>query len=302
MKKIICIGECSLNIVFNAAGLPVGAMPGGRVVNAAALLAKAGLPVVMASEASSDGVGTMVVDFLEKAGVATASIDRFTEGRTPLNVFTLGPDGRPQLTRYEKYPPEEGFDIIWPRVEEGDIVIFGGYYAIDPRNHNRMMRFLENAREMKALLIYLPGFIPGQEPRITRVMPALLENLELADMVLTRSDDLSMIFGLDGAQCYARNIGFYCRSMVNVDADARVITYFTDKASSELPIESNLCRSLIWNAGILAGVVRALEDIPGGAPALDAPDSTLRGKVLTSAVREADSAAEAIAAPWQECE
>ena len=38
-KKIICIGECALDVVFGADGTPLGAMPGGRVANAAALLA-----------------------------------------------------------------------------------------------------------------------------------------------------------------------------------------------------------------------------------------------------------------------
>lgn len=302
MKKIICIGECSLNIIFDSAGVPAGAMPGGRIVNAAAMFARKGLPVIMASEAASDGVGDMVVRFLDAAGVDTATIDRFTGGRTPLNVFTPADGSRPSLTRYEKYPPEEGFDIVWPRVDEGDIVVFGGYYALDPRNRTRLSRFLENARDMKALLVYLPGFLPEQEPRITRVMPALLENLELADIVLTRGDDLRMIFGLDGSQCYDRNIGFYCRSMVNVDTDAREITYFTDRASSSLPVDNPLCRSLVWNAGVLAGVVDALVAETVAASDLDAPGEVLRERVLASALSEADKAASAIAAPWQECE
>ena len=50
MKKIICIGECGLDIIFRD-GMPTDSVPGGRIVNAAALLARLRLPVVMASEA-----------------------------------------------------------------------------------------------------------------------------------------------------------------------------------------------------------------------------------------------------------
>ena len=83
MKKIICIGECSLNIVFDGAA-PAGAIPGGRVAAAASLMAREGLPVVMASEASTDFVGDTIVKSLTDAGVDVSSVDRFTEGRSPL--------------------------------------------------------------------------------------------------------------------------------------------------------------------------------------------------------------------------
>ena len=33
----------------------------------------------------------------------------------------------------------------------------------------------------------MPGFLKQQEPRITRVMPEILENLEISDMVVTRN-------------------------------------------------------------------------------------------------------------------
>ena len=55
--------------------------------------------------------------------------------------------------------------------------MFGGYYAIDRRMRRRMLPLLQHAAERKALLVYLPGYLPQQEPRITRVMPSILENM-----------------------------------------------------------------------------------------------------------------------------
>lgn len=117
MKKIICIGECSLNVILDSEGRPLGTMPGGRIANAAAMLARDKFEVIMASEASADPVGDIVVNFLANAGVDTKSVDRFTEGRTALNVFVApGSDSdnaMPSLTRYESYP-DEAFDTSAP--------------------------------------------------------------------------------------------------------------------------------------------------------------------------------------------
>ena len=69
MKKIICIGECSLNVILDSEGRPLGTMPGGRIANAAAMLARDKFEVIMASEASADPVGDIVVNFLASAGM-----------------------------------------------------------------------------------------------------------------------------------------------------------------------------------------------------------------------------------------
>lgn len=302
MKKIICVGECSLNIVFGPDGQPSGSMPGGRIANAAAILARTGLPVLMASEAAADPVGDMVVAFLRDAGADISVIDRFTGGRTPLNIFTEDSSGVLALTRYEKYPDEDGFDIVWPRIEEGDILVFGGFYALDRRMRPKLSKFLEYAKEMKAVLVYLPGFLPEQEPRITHVMPAILENLELADMVITRNDDLSLIFGIDeDKSCYNRHISFYCRSLINVDPSCGTIAYCGGKEFSTARIPDSFSRSLLWNAGAIAGVIEALVVAPFGAEGLDEPPASVREDFLRHALQAARRATEGLSGSWRMC-
>lgn len=85
MRKIICIGESCLDIVFEGER-PVGAVTGSRIINAAAMLARLGLAVEVVSEAGADPAGDRVVKFLAEAGADTRCIDRFTEGRTPLQL------------------------------------------------------------------------------------------------------------------------------------------------------------------------------------------------------------------------
>ena len=299
MKKIICIGECALDIVFGTDSAPLGSMPGGRLANAAAILAREGFGVVMASEAAADTVGDAVVAFLSDAGVDTANIDRFTEGHTPVTIFMPDAEGRYMPTRYEAYP-EDAFDIVWPRIDEGDIVLFGGYYAIDRRMRRRMLPLLQHAAERKALLVYLPGYMPQQEPRITRVMPAILENLELAHLVCTRSADLQLLFGSrDANAAYRNHVDFYCPALLNVDANARTITFFSGTESDSLELPLSACSSLIWNAGATAGAVAALAK-NGVVPAMLSPaPAMLRHEILRSAVATADTALAALPDPWQ---
>ena len=121
---------------------------------------------------------------------------------------------------YRRYP-SECFDVKWPDVSEDDIVVFGSYFAVDARVRPRLHELLSYIVERKALIINMPGFLKQQEPRITRVMPEILENLEISDMVVTRTQDLEHIFGTRNPEdCYRKHIKFYCRSFINIDPTA----------------------------------------------------------------------------------
>ncbi len=300
MKKIICIGECSLNIVLDPSGKPLGSIPGGRILNAAAIMGRNASNVIMASEAAQDSVGEILVTDLKNAGVDVTSVDRFTEGHTPINVFVSDGQGLVKtMTRYEDYP-DEAFDIIWPRIDEGDVILFGGYYAIDRRMRERMSKLLNYAVERKAILIYLPGFLPQQETRITHVMPAILENLEIANIVVTRDVDLKLIFGIDSPDAaYHRHIDFYCRSLICVDAANAAISYYSGKEVTTVEIPPRICSTLIWNSGAAAGITEAVAANGYTASDLEAPGDDIRRAILGAAAHSANEAAKSLTESWQ---
>jgi fructokinase len=269
-------------------------------VNAAAILAKKGLPVTMASEAAADAVGDMVVDFLNEAGVITNSVDRFTEGRTPILIYSIDDkSGKAEVTRYESYP-DDCFDIIWPRIDEDDIIVFGGFYAIDRRMRTRMVQLLHHADERKAIMVYLPGFLPQQESRITRVMPDILENLEFADIIITRDSDLPVIFNTaDVEKCYHNHIDFYCRSLVDFNVTNGTIDYYNGSEITSVKIDNENQSSMIWNAGAIAGAVEAIYKLNLTAEALDTPDEQTRKAIIEAAAAAADQAVASKAHDWQ---
>lgn len=299
MKKIICIGECALDIIFDC-NQPVGSMPGGRIVNASAILAREGLPVWLVSELAADPVGDTIATFLSEAGVDCSSVDRFTEGRSPVNIFTPDTTGiTEKITRYEQYP-DECFDVVWPRIDEGDIVVYGGFYALDARMRPRMSQLLAHAAERKAVLIYLPGFLPSREPRITRVMPAILENLELASVVIVRNNDLATIFGVgEGDRCYTDHISFYCRSLINIDPAKQRMSYYSGNEETSVDIPAAESTSLTWNAGAVAGIINALYAANVVPETLDTPDDELRRRIIGNAVTTADRTFSVLTAEWQ---
>ncbi len=213
-RKIIVIAELGVDITIDAQGQPKATRPAGCLLNTALLLAEAGMPVEVVGDMGTDPMGDLVMRYLNVSGAGTRSVDRYTDGLTPV-TFVFGD----HPVRYSE-APADGLDVVWPRINPGDIVVYGGYYAIDPRVRSRMTQLIANAREMKAVLVYLPGFLPQLAPRITRVMPSLLENMEVASVVVTHTDDLRQIYGdegLDPVRCYRDHIFYYAPAMVNVD-------------------------------------------------------------------------------------
>lgn len=297
MKKIICIGECALDIIFRGE-TPVGAMPGGRIVNAAACMASRGLPVKLVSELAVGSVGDIIYDYLTNASVDCTSLDRFTEGLSPVIIYNES-DSSAGVTRYEQYP-DECFDVVWPRIDEGDIILFGGFYAIDGRMRHRMLQLLQHAAERKAALVYLPGYMPQQQPRITRVMPAILENMELASLVITRSKDLEIIFGnSDTSRCYHNHIDFYCHSLINVDANSRKIEYLSGSQQVTAEIGSDCSSSLLWNACAVAAIVEKLFATSDVLNVLDAPSDDFCHSLVQHALTEADHCLDAVTDVWK---
>lgn len=293
MKKIIIIGECGLDIIYDGAQ-PVGSMPAGRLLNAAAMLAREGLPVFMVGDTGADSPGDVVVDALVKAGVDTTSVDRYADGLTPVSFF-FGD----KVTPYSLPSREGGFDVVWPRIDPGDVVVFGGYYAIDPLIHQRLMSLVAYAVERKAFVVYLPGFMSQLAPRLTRVMPAILENLEAASLVVTRSSDLSTLYNdTDSRRCFAEHIAYYSQSLINLDVVNATASCFTGKSAWSTTLTS-AADTLLWNSAAVAAVVDALYR------AESAGGMNLSIETLTSAISQINGftgrALSAYKSQWQLC-
>lgn len=257
MNKAIYIGELALSVSLCADGHAETGV-GDWAVNAAVIDGRMELPTIWVGEAAAGTVGDHILKYLQEANVGTESIDRFTEGVSPVRVFA-GDDSSTTVD-HSKYPAEP-MNAIWPRIDEGDIIIYGSYMALETRNHARMIDFLKYAKARKAYLVYLPYFESHQVPRITRVMPSVFDCLELADLVVGRDADIRAIFptgSMDGV--FKDHILFYCRRFLHIDPATKVMRFFEGDQSWTRQCHPTTNTEFQWSAGALAGIVRALTE------------------------------------------
>lgn len=220
MRKIIAIGESIFDIIFKD-GVPSVGFPGGRILNASASIAKLGIPTTFVSECAMDYIGEKVVGFLTENKVDVNSIDRYVDGTTRLDVINES-----SRVEYGIYP-EDRFDVVWPRIDEDDIVIFGSWYAVDAPQRERLYEVLRYASERKAILFNIPGFYHDENFRMTKVMPAVLENLEISNLVLTNPIDIKSLFGnMTPDETYREKVSFYCPNYINVPSKEHIQAYF----------------------------------------------------------------------------
>lgn len=258
MRKIIAIGQSVLDTLYSG-NQPVRAFMGGRIANAAAILGTMGLHVSMVSECCNDRVGDIIIDYLTRHNVDVKSIDRYTDGSTPLSAIFTSDNGQDTIVNYGVYP-QERFDVVWPRIDEDDILLFGSLYAITEPQRSALFELVNYTVERKAIIIYLPGFQHGINFHIAHVMPAILENLEVSDLVIAHERDLRDVYpGETAQQAYCDHVEFYCDNYLHIHPDLSVTRF--DKGGKAMPhpaIGAPTRHMLGWQAGFTAGVIHGL--------------------------------------------
>lgn len=221
--KIIIIGESWLEIDFKG-DRPHDTHPGGALLRAARSLASKGRDVIFLSEIGNDKIGTIIADDLVKAGVDISMSDRHIL-KTPVVLDFAG-----IRSRYDFADDGEGFDITWPRVEKEDIVVFGGYLAVDRRIRPQLWSFMTNVVEHEASIVYVPDVADDRISRITKVMPFVYENLEIAKRVVTMPADLLVLFKHNDAERARReNFAYYVDDYTHIESDDNSLPDNIDK-------------------------------------------------------------------------
>ena len=156
MRKVIGIGETILDIIFRN-GQPTAAVPGGSVFNGIVSLARTGVPVSFISETGNDRVGNTILQFMQDSGMSTEYVNVFPDGKSPVSLAYLNEHGDAEYIFYKDYPKQR-LDVVFPKLEEDDIVVFGSYFALNPVLRDKVQDLLEQAREKKAIVYYDPNF------------------------------------------------------------------------------------------------------------------------------------------------
>ena len=258
MRKVIGIGETILDIIFRDQQ-PSAAVPGGSVFNGIVSLSRTGVPVCFISETGNDRVGNIILKFMTDNGIPTDHVNVFPDGKSPVSLAFLNEQSDAEYIFYKDYPKQR-LDVVFPRLEEDDIVMLGSYYALNPVLRDKVLELLSQARERKAIVYYDPNFRSSHKDEAIKLAPTIIENLEYANIVRGSREDFFYMYGqTDADKIYKDKIKFYCPNFL-CTAGAESIALRTGNISKNYSVEPIQAVSTIgagdnFNAGIIFGLL-----------------------------------------------
>jgi fructokinase len=259
MGKVIGVGETILDILFKN-NQPQVALPGGSVFNGFVSLGRLGVPLVFISELGNDKVGEIIRCFMEENHISTDYVNCFPDGRSPISLAFLNKDNNAEYIFYKDYPNQR-LEVSLPPIEEGDIFIFGSYYALNPALRERMLELLKYARDRKAIIYYDLNFRNAHAHEVVKLRPAIIENFEYADIIRGSGEDFFNLFGIrDMEQIYKEHIKFYCSRFIGTQGPDEIVL-FTETLSARFEATPLIPVSTIgagdnFNAGVIYGLLK----------------------------------------------
>ena len=263
MSKVIGIGETVFDILFKN-GQPVKAVPGGSVYNSMISLGRAGADAAFISEVGDDRIGEIILSHLRDSGVDASAVCCFSGGKSPLALAFLNERNDAEYLFYKDYPNNR-LEVDFPKIEKGDIVLYGSYFVLNPVLRDKTKAFLEYAKECGAILYYDINFRKNHVAERIKLGEALIENLEFADIVRGSADDFNYLYEMtDAEKIYKEKIKFYCPEFIFTSGDGDV-KLFTRSHSSVFPVKKVDVVSTVgagdnFNAGVVYGLLSALSE------------------------------------------
>ena len=259
MRKVIGIGETILDILFRD-GQPQAAVPGGSVYNAVISLGRMGQNVTFISETGNDRVGEMILANMRENGVDTANVNVFPEGKSPVSLAFLNERNDAEYIFYKDYPRQR-LEVNMPEISSDDIIMIGSYFAITPVLRDKVKELLDRAHDAGAIIYYDVNFRSTHANEAIKLMPAIIENFEYADILRGSTEDFQNMFRQpDADKVYSDHVEFYCPNFICTDADGDV-RLRTKHVCKDYPVTPLKAVSTIgagdnFNAGVVYGLLK----------------------------------------------
>lgn len=260
MARIIGIGETVYRIVLRA-GRPQDGMPGGNVFNTMILLGRRGHDAAFISEVGKDRLGQDILDFMRASGLCTDFMYAYHDGRTPLSLAHLEENGGAEYDDYILYPSSSRLDIVWPRIDRDDLLFFGSRYVLLPDVRPVVADLLAYARDRKAVVVYNVDLHDLQPGQAVWLMPSVLENFEVSDVIMMNAYDMQQLYkDNDADRVYRDHVRFYSPVFITECGGAGIFLR-TPACRKDYPaLAFPACRNLLGvNEAFHAGILHALE-------------------------------------------
>ncbi len=261
MRRVIGLGETVLDIIFKGEQ-PVRAVPGGSAFNCIISLGRAGVPAAFISETGNDRVGRWVRSFLQENGVDASGVCVFPDSKSPLSLAFLDDQNNAEYLFYKDHPNDK-LDFTYPEIHRDDVVVFGSFFAINPVIRPQVVAFLEHAHNHGAILYYDLNYRASHKNDLLRVTPAIIENLELADIVRGSDEDFEIMYKKTTADAvYRSEISFYTKKFIYTRGSEPVELRAEGGLAKQYPVlPSEGVMSTIgagdnFNAGLVYGIIK----------------------------------------------
>lgn len=264
---IIGIGETILDIIFKN-DQPVAAVPGGSTFNALISLGRVlggNPPVLFVTEVGNDHVGDIIVNFLADNGVSAEYVNRKENSKSHISLAFLDEHNDAQYQFYKDHA-NVSIENKFPEVKNGDIVVFGSFFAVNPVLRPLVKAFLESAHKAGAFIYYDINFRASHIDDIPVILPAIIENMKMSSVVRGSLEDFQYLYAtpdapITAAEVYERHIKTHCPCFICTNG-SKPVELFTPAVRAEFPTASVKTVSTIgagdnFNAGFVYGVYKA---------------------------------------------
>jgi len=257
-RKIYTTGECILDVAFRGDEV-LFLSPGGSKLNAAVSLGRAGMPVYMVSECSDDPVGEFIRSFLQANHVSTEFISRFS-GQVRIAFAFLDANNDAHYTFYRGFQ-QDSPEWKEPVFDHDDVLLFGSFYSLKAENRARIIYLTDAARKGKSILIYDPNFRKPHLSELNSVMPFILENLRMADVIRGSDEDFGNIFRTVDPEGIYQQVNASGGKILILTRGEKEIFLFTETIKRSYAVPAVRTVSTIgagdnFNAGLIFGMVR----------------------------------------------
>jgi len=278
MRKIIGIGETVLDVIFKN-DQPTAAVPGGSTFNAMISIGRTigvkypGTSILMVTETGDDHIGDIIVNFMKENHVSADAVTRNRGTQSHISMAFLNDQNDAQ---YEFYKDHKNASLSKDQVsgikfDREDLVLFGSFFAINPKLRDYTRMLLTHAHEAGAILYYDINFRASHIADIPDTLGNIEENCRLSTVVRGSAEDFGYLYGTtDPREIYEEYIRPLCPYFICTDG-ARPAWVFTPEFRLQIPVAPIETISTIgagdnFNAGFLCGIFEhkiGKEQLPG---------------------------------------
>lgn len=231
MRRIIGIGETVLDIIFKN-DQPQKAVPGGSAFNALISLGRTigathpGVGIQMITETGDDHIGDIIINFMKANHISTDGVVRNPGTQTHLSMAFLDSNNDAQYEFYKNHGAANMQTISGFGFQKGDIVLFGSFFAINPKIRQLTARLLKSAHDAGAILFYDINFRKSHIHEIPEVLANIEQNCRWSSIVRGSADDFRYLYGTDNpGEVFHNHIKPLCRNFICTQADRSIEVY-----------------------------------------------------------------------------